>query len=68
MSLSVTVQSEPDFVAYTAPFIEATLTAAKSIVDTITLTPKQQLMTFEQFMSLKSLIQEEDFAPTIEAL
>ena len=41
MSLTVTVQSELDFVAYADPFIEATLKAATLIVDAITSTPKQ---------------------------
>jgi hypothetical protein len=44
MSLTVTIQSELKFVVvYAAPFIGATLIAAKSIVDTITSTLKHEI-------------------------
>ncbi len=68
MSLTVTIQSEQKFVSYADPFIRATLYAAALIVETITSTPKQQLMTFEQFLELTALIQEADLATTIDAL
>jgi hypothetical protein len=41
LSLAVTVHDEQMFVAYVAPFIRATLTAAELIVKTITTTLKQ---------------------------
>lgn len=66
-SLTVDVQNRPLFVEFAGLFVE-TAPIAKLILDAIAERPIQTKMSYDNFISLAMLIQEEDYRASVVAI
>jgi hypothetical protein len=68
LSLAVIIGSEKKFATFASSFIPDAAIAGSMIVDAITERPSQRKITFDAFMELTAVLQDEKNAAIIETL